>query len=35
VRSRLKNLRAKLRSVNEGRDLIETIPRRGYRLISD
>ena len=32
VRSHMKNLRAKIRRVNEGRDLIETIPRRGYRL---
>ncbi|MEO8457129.1 MAG: helix-turn-helix domain-containing protein [Chloroflexota bacterium] len=32
VRSHLKNLRAKIRRVNEGNDLIETIPRRGYRL---
>ena len=32
VRSHLKNLRAKIHRVNEGRDLIETIPRRGYRL---
>jgi DNA-binding response OmpR family regulator len=35
VRSHLKNLRAKIRRVNEGRDLIETIPRRGYRLIAN
>jgi two-component system OmpR family response regulator len=34
VRSHLKNLRAKIRRVNEGRDLIETIPRRGYRLVN-
>jgi DNA-binding response OmpR family regulator len=33
VRSHLKNLRHKIRAVNEGRDLIETIPRRGYRLV--
>jgi two-component system OmpR family response regulator len=32
VRSHLKNLRRKIRAVNEGHDLIETIPRRGYRL---
>jgi DNA-binding response OmpR family regulator len=32
VRSHLKNLRAKIRRVNDGQDLIETIPRRGYRL---
>lgn len=32
VRSHLKNLRAKIRRVNAGQDIIETIPRRGYRL---
>jgi DNA-binding response OmpR family regulator len=35
VRSHLKNLRRKIRRVNEGRDLIETIPRRGYRLVTN
>ena len=32
VRSHMKNLRAKIRRVNDGQDIIETIPRRGYRL---
>lgn len=32
VRSHLKNLRAKIRRVNDDQDIIETIPRRGYRL---
>jgi DNA-binding response OmpR family regulator len=32
VRSHMKNLRAKIRAL-AGADLIETIPRRGYRLV--
>jgi len=32
VRSHLKNLRAKVRRVNDNQDIIETVPRRGYRL---
>jgi DNA-binding response OmpR family regulator len=32
VRSHLKNLRVKIRRVNAGQDIVETIPRRGYRL---
>ncbi len=33
VRSHMKNLRAKIRRVNKGQDLVKTIPRRGYRLV--
>lgn len=32
VRSHIRNLRAKLRQVSGGRELIRTAPRRGYRL---
>lgn len=34
VRSHLKNLRAKLRGIGTGHDLIETVPRRGYRFVA-
>ncbi len=34
ARAHLKKRRRKIRRVNEGRDLIETIQRRGYRVIS-
>ena len=32
VRSHVRNLRAKVRIAAPGRDLIQTVPRRGYRL---
>ncbi len=32
VRSHVKNLRAKVRIAAPGRELIQTVPRRGYRL---
>jgi DNA-binding response OmpR family regulator len=32
IRSHLKNLRSKLREITASPDLIETVPRRGYRL---
>lgn len=32
VRSHVRNLRNKLRTVTEGADLVQTVPRRGYRL---
>jgi DNA-binding response OmpR family regulator len=34
VRSHVRNLRAKLRTVAPGREVLETVPRRGYRLVS-
>ena len=34
VRSHVRNLRAKLRTVSPGREVLETVPRRGYRLVS-
>ncbi len=33
VRSHVRNLRAKLRAAAPGRELIQTVPRRGYRLM--
>jgi len=33
VRSHMRNLRNKLRIVAEGADLVQTVPRRGYRLL--
>ena len=33
VRSHIRNLRAKLRIASPGRELIQTVPRRGYRLV--
>ena len=33
VRSHVRNLRAKLRTAAPGRELIQTVPRRGYRLV--
>jgi len=32
VRSHMRNLRAKIRKVSPGREIIRTLPRRGYRL---
>ena len=33
VRSHVRNLRSKLRAVTGGADLVQTVPRRGYRLL--
>ncbi len=33
VRSHMRNLRNKLRIVTGGADLVQTVPRRGYRLL--
>ena len=33
VRSHIRNLRAKLKLASPGRELIQTVPRRGYRLV--
>ena len=33
VRSHVRNLRNKLRTVTGGADLVQTVPRRGYRLL--
>ncbi len=33
VRSHVRNLRSKLRNATGGKDLVQTVPRRGYRLL--